>query len=221
MWPLILSWDHLIKTGRTTVESVRHRIQCINACSINGWINFTSRQVLRDGYKVGKVLMGVIKERETVLTFPRMRYFLPPERLQGGYRAGPGRLHCRLHTGTVFLRPCVLIFKHAGGHQKGEAGPLHGWMPSRNSNRAKPPCFWFYPAHSKLASQQVRAWRALTKCVSLLQHRPWQRPQRLVHLQMSFQNQCYSPSSGPTLGRRKCQVTSFKVGRRLKSSLSS
>lgn len=62
--------------------------------------------------------MGVIKERETVLTFPLMRYFLPPERPQGGYRAGPGRLHCRLHTGTAFLRPCVLIFKHAGGHQK-------------------------------------------------------------------------------------------------------
>lgn len=223
MWPMILSWEHLIKTGRTTVESVRHRIQCINACSINGWINFTSRQVLRDRYKVGKVLMGVIKERETVLTFPLMRYFLPPERLQGGYRAGPGRLQCRLHTGTVFLCPtavCSYLNKQVET-RRGEVGPLHGWMMSRNSNRAKPPCFWFYPAHSKLASQQVRAWRALTKCVSLLQHRPWQRPQRLVHLQMSFQNQCYSPGSGPTLGRRKCQVTSFKVGRRLKSSLSS
>lgn len=175
MWPMILSWEHLIKTGRTTVESVRHRIQCNNACSINGWINFTLRQVLRDRYKVGKVLMDVIKERETVLIFPLMRYFLPPERPQEGYRAGPGRLHCRLHTATVFLRPTAVCsyLNMQVETRRGEAGPLHGWMTSRNSNRAKPPCFWFYPAHSKLASQQVRAWRALTKCVSLLQHRPW------------------------------------------------
>lgn len=52
LWLPYLSWERLIKTGRTTVESVWHRIQYVNAWSINGWINFTSRQFLRDHYKV-------------------------------------------------------------------------------------------------------------------------------------------------------------------------
>lgn len=227
MWPMtpIPLLGTPDKDRRTTVESVQHRIQYVNAWSINGWINSTSSQFLRDHYKVGKVLMCVIKERETILTFPLIRYFLPPERLQGGDRAGPGRLHCRLYTGTVSLRPtAVCSYLNMQVETRGrEAGPLHGWMMSGNSNREKPTCFWFYPAHSKLALQrkQVRAWRALTKCMSSLQHRPWQWPQRLVHLQMSFQNRCYSPSPGPTLGRRKRQITSFKLGRRPKSSLSS
>lgn len=30
------------------------------------------------------------------------------ERLQRGYRAGPGRLRCRLYTGTILLHPMAV-----------------------------------------------------------------------------------------------------------------
>lgn len=52
--------------------------------------------------------MCVIKERVTILTLPPIRYFLPAERLQRGYRAGPGRLRCRLYTGTILLHPMAV-----------------------------------------------------------------------------------------------------------------
>lgn len=146
LWLPYLSWDRTPDKDRKNHCGVCPAQNTVRQRLLNKWVDKLYLSSISKGPLQSRKGAYVCYQRErNCLNISTNKYFLPPERLQGGNRAGPGRLHCRLYTGTVSLRPtAVCSYLNLQVEPRGrEAGPLHGWiwMISGNSNREKPTCF--------------------------------------------------------------------------------